>query len=124
MNVVDSAHATVHDYPGGSESLAPRLGMSPAVLNSKVNPNTCTHHLTLLEAHTIMRLTADHRMLHELAHDLGYVLTPASDAEAEVGLTGNELKALEKDCHGSVRATMTLLRKLRAVVGAKVAHHG
>ncbi|WP_341772648.1 phage regulatory CII family protein, partial [Burkholderia pseudomallei] len=47
MNIIDAAYAVVHDYPGGSESLAPRLGMSAAVLRNKVNPNNATHHLGL-----------------------------------------------------------------------------
>ncbi|PNE77837.1 hypothetical protein A8H37_06130 [Burkholderia thailandensis] len=42
MNILDTAHAVAHNYPGGCESLAPRLGVSPAVLRSKVNPNTGT----------------------------------------------------------------------------------
>ncbi len=37
MNIVDAAYHTVHDYPGGANALAPRMGIkSPAVLNSKV----------------------------------------------------------------------------------------
>ena len=47
MNVVDAAYLAVHTYPGGSESLGPRIGMSPAVLRNKVNPNCSTHHLSL-----------------------------------------------------------------------------
>ena len=27
MNITDAAYATVHDYPGGSVSLSPRLGI-------------------------------------------------------------------------------------------------
>lgn len=51
MNVKDATHATVHDYPGGAESLAPRMGIkSPQVLRNKVNPTTDTHHLRLDEA--------------------------------------------------------------------------
>ncbi|TAA42170.1 hypothetical protein EAT51_07820 [Pseudoxanthomonas winnipegensis] len=152
MNVVDSAHATVHQYPGGSESLAPRLGMSAAVLNSKVNPKTATHHLSLVEAQCIMDLTGDHRILHDLAHALGYVLTPVSDdvrgdetvmelvldlnaaqgelarelhdALADEVLTLNELNEVAKDCHGSISAILILLRKLRAVARQQAVRHG
>lgn len=93
MNVIDAAHKTVHDYPGGSESLGPRIGMSPAVLRSKVNPNTSTHHLTLAEAAEIMGVTGDHRVLQALAADLGYTLqkaeaaTPASVISAHLVAT-------------------------------------
>lgn len=53
--------------------MAPRLGMVIAVLNSKVNPNTATHHLTLDEAARIMAVTGDHRMLRSLCEELGYL---------------------------------------------------
>jgi hypothetical protein len=81
MNVIDAAHRTIHDYPGGSESLGPRIGMSPAVLRSKVNPNTSTHHLTLAEADRIMGVTGDFQILHALAANHGFVL---SSVEREI----------------------------------------
>jgi len=80
MNIIDAAHATVHDYLGGSESLGPRVGISPAVLRSKVNPNKDTHHLTLVEADRIMGLTGDMRMLQTLAHTHGFLLVKAPEA--------------------------------------------
>lgn len=152
MNIIDSAHATVHEYPGGSQSLAPRIGMSPVVLNSKVNPNTSTHHLTLVEAHRVMALTGDHRMLHELAQDLGYLLTPLDadvqgdasvmelvldmnaaqgelarelhDALSDGVLTTREVNEIRSDCHGNIRAILVLLRKLTASAGREVLPHG
>lgn len=92
MHIADAAHKTVLDYPGGSVALATRListndrgeekPMSAAVLRSKVNPNTRTHHLTLTEASEIMGLTGDHRILHALAAEHGYtvVLTDVPEA--------------------------------------------
>jgi len=77
MNTQDSAYKTVHAYPGGSESLAPRIGMSAAVLRNKVNPNNTTHHLTLAEASEIMDVTGDDRILHALAAEHGYTLERA-----------------------------------------------
>lgn len=78
MNVIDAAHRTIHDYPGGSESLGVRVGISPAVLRSKVNPNTSTHHLTLAEADRIMGVTGDFQILHSLAANHGFVLSLVS----------------------------------------------
>jgi len=75
MNIIDAAHKTVHAYPGGSESLAPRIAMSAAVLRNKVNPNNSTHHLTLVEASEVMGVTGDYRILHALAGEHGYTLT-------------------------------------------------
>jgi len=74
MNIADAAYHTVHDYPGGSESLGPRVGISPAVLRNKVNPNNDTHHLTLAEAVRIVDITDDDRMLRAWAHSRGYLL--------------------------------------------------
>ena len=79
MNIIDAADSTVHDYPGGSESLGPRVGISPAVLRNKVNPNNTTHHLTLAEADRLMRITQDKRILKALAHAHGYLLVKAPD---------------------------------------------
>jgi len=73
MNTQDAAYHTVHDYLGGASSLAPRMGMPVAVLNSKVNPNTPTHHLSLAESVRLMVLTADHRILRAQCDELGYL---------------------------------------------------
>lgn len=84
MNIIDAAHKTVKDSPGGAEALATRLittndkgeekPMSGAVLRNKVNPNNTTHHVTLKEASEIMDLTGDHRILVALAAEHGYGL--------------------------------------------------
>lgn len=76
MNVQDAAYATVHEYPGGSEPLAVRLGMSGAVLRGKVNPNNDRNLLSLAEADRMMGLSGDHRILHALAGEHGYTLQP------------------------------------------------
>lgn len=73
MNIHDAAYHTVHEYPGGSTSLAPRVAMNPVVLNSKVNPHTSTHHLTLDEAMRIQAITGDHRLLRAMCEALGYL---------------------------------------------------
>ena len=71
--VADAAYNTVHDYPGGAEALAPRMGKSAKVLDSKVSRNVSTHRLTLHEAVQIMGLTGDHRMLRAICRHLGYL---------------------------------------------------
>lgn len=83
MNVQDAAYATVHDYKGGSVSLAPRLGMSDAVLRGKVNPNNDRNVLSLAEASKMMGITGDHQILHALAAEHGYVLQPIQGDAAE-----------------------------------------
>lgn len=83
MNIQDAAHATVHDYPGGASSLGPRLGMVVAVLNSKVNPNTTTHHLTLAESVRVMEMSGDYRILAAMCEQMGF-LPPVKRAEVVV----------------------------------------
>jgi len=63
MNVTDVAYDTVHQHPGGSVALAPRMGMSDATLRGKVNPNTDRNLLSLQEADALMGKTGDFRIL-------------------------------------------------------------
>lgn len=79
MNTADAAYSTVHDYPGGSESLGPRIGVSAAVLRNKVNQHNTTHHLTLAEADRIVGVTGDVRILQAMAHAHGYLLVKAPE---------------------------------------------
>lgn len=79
MNITHAADSTVHEYKGGSESLGPLVGISPAVLRNKVNPNNTTHHLTLAEADRLMRMSGDTRILKALAHTHGFLLVKAPD---------------------------------------------
>ncbi|MPW17906.1 hypothetical protein GCT13_13400 [Paraburkholderia sp. CNPSo 3157] len=79
MNILDTAHAVVHDYPGGCESLAPRIGMSAQVLRNKANPNTDTHHLTLKNAIDVTAMTDDDRILEAWARERGYALVKVPD---------------------------------------------
>lgn len=83
MNVRDAAYHLVHDYPGGAEALAPRLGKRANSLSAEVAPNPVlgSHgrpaaKLGLLEALTIMQMSSDHRVLHAMAAELGYLNIP------------------------------------------------
>ncbi|WP_250467657.1 phage regulatory CII family protein [Caballeronia sp. GAFFF2] len=80
MNILDTAHAVAHDYKGGCESLAPRLGMSAAVLRSKVNPNTETHHLTLMNAVQMTEMTDDERIIEAWLAQRNAVMVKLPDA--------------------------------------------
>lgn len=145
MNITDAAHKTVKDYPGGSEALAVRIGMSAAVLRNKVNPNNNTHHLTLAEASEIMGVTGDDRILHAMAAEHGYTLQKMqADGMASVmgamlenaakqgafaqalqealsdGLISeNEMKDISSAGTAQVEAMINLLARLRAVTGQR-----
>jgi hypothetical protein len=83
MNVMDAAKLTVHDYPGGSESLGPRVAIKPAVLRNKINPNNDGNHLTLAEVMRIQVVTDDHRVCRAMNEELGY-LPPIPRVDAVV----------------------------------------
>lgn len=85
MTPVDAFYRTVHDHPGGCESLAPRMGMSAAVLRNKANPHNDSNKPLLVDADLAMAITGDYRILDALCakHDGVFVRLdpskPASD---------------------------------------------
>lgn len=118
MNILDAAYHTVHDFLGGASALASRMGIkSPAVLNSKVNPNTHTHHITLLEAVKLMEITGDSRILQEMCAQLGKVAIdlpdiPESQCDTSlmdtflcIGIKKGDISALFKEMMADGRIT-------------------
>lgn len=75
MNHLDAFHQTVHAAPGGCESLAPRMGMSAAILRNKACPTNSTNKPTLDDADRLMALTGDYAILHALAQNHGFTCT-------------------------------------------------
>lgn len=144
MHVIDAAAQTVDQYPGGAESLAPRIGMSAGILRNKVNANNTTNHLSLAEANRIISMTGDFRILQAMAQEHGFALTRVEQAEeggnilnAMLGLevaggefartihdaladgliTSNEMKAIAAAGHASQAALIGLIHRLRNVAG-------
>lgn len=76
MNLLDAFFNTVHDYPGGAESLAPRMGMSAAILRNKADQTKEHNKPLLVDADRIMGLTGDYRILDALALNHGFTLVP------------------------------------------------
>lgn len=76
MNSIDAvdraAFCTVHD--NGGVRLAKRMGMAPHLLLNKVNPDQTHNKLSLAESVRLQIVTGDHRILHEIARVLGYVV--------------------------------------------------
>ena len=121
MNTIDASWHTVHEYPGGSEALAPRLGMSAAVPRNKVNPNNTTHHLTLAEAIRLQGISGDHRIAHAMAGTLISALLTAAAGQGDLAkvvsealddgrITPNEAGAIAKACATVQAATVTIAR--------------
>ncbi|MEX3691858.1 phage regulatory CII family protein [Paraburkholderia sp. BR14263] len=84
MNTTDAAYAVAHDYPGGTEALGPRMGISPAVLRNKVNRNRGPENrnvLSLAEAVAMTDLSNDERILEAWAAQRNAVLVKLPDAQ-------------------------------------------
>jgi hypothetical protein len=141
MHVLDAASNTVDQYPGGAESLAPRVGLSAGILRNKVSPTCTTNHLTLAEADRLMAVTGDLQILQALAaaHNcavvpLGEVGNPEAimtmllrlgvaegeftrtlhDALADGVITGNEMAAIGHASLAEQKALIGLVARLRA----------
>ncbi|MDR5825970.1 phage regulatory CII family protein, partial [Caballeronia sp. LZ043] len=102
LNILDTLHAVAHAYKGGCESLAPRLGMSAAVLRSKVNPNTDTHKATLMDAVSISEMADDDRVLEAWARERGYALVKIPNVDSCTDQAIVEMMGKAWSTHGEV----------------------
>jgi len=142
MNLLDAAFNVVHDYKGGANSLAPRIGKSGTYLSNEVAA-TGTAKLGLLDAEKITQLTGDLRILVAFATNAGQMLVPLphlgefpqddcmlrlADSAREFGalcqevasdladnkITDNELARIDKKC-GQMIASAHALRESLAL---------
>jgi hypothetical protein len=90
MNILDTLYKTAHDFAGGCEALAQRLGMSAQVLRNKVNPNITSNTASLEDADRIMAITNDHAVLHALARSHGFVCV-----RVDTGSVASDMAVLE-----------------------------
>lgn len=94
MNITDALYRAVHTYAGGSESLAPRMGMRASSLDHKVSPTYPGAHCSPQEMAAIMELTGDHGPLQALAMRLGYALLPLPRADDVAQIDGELVRQL------------------------------
>lgn len=85
MNITDALYRAVHDYPGGSECLAPRMGMRASSLDHKVSPTYLGAHCSPDDMARIMEFTGDHGALQALGLRLGYALLHLAKPDAQLG---------------------------------------
>lgn len=71
MDPIDAAHAVVLDYPGGSESLAPRIGKGNSTLRQEVL-RIGTAKLGLMDAVKITLVTRDSRIVAAFNEACGF----------------------------------------------------
>lgn len=146
-------YRTVHDFPGGSTALAPRVGMKPGVLSNKVNPDLDSHHLTVAESVAIQAATGDCR-IHEAeglvigrgsiplglyrglsdvelldvysnVHvELGELAAALRDALADGRVTDAEANRCEREVGDAIQALLELRARVRSLVPEREAAHG
>jgi hypothetical protein len=106
MDILDAFYHTCHDYPGGIEALAPRVGVQAGVLRNKACTTNTANKPTFAEALSVCEFTGDHRMVHAFADALGYVCV-----KVDQGVTAGDLAVLELvtkglSAHGEVGAAV------------------
>ena len=82
MSPQDAIHHVVHDFPGGAEALAPRIGRGAQVLRNKVtlaHDGRRSHEPTLADVSAISRVTGDLRVIEALAAENGAVVVRLPD---------------------------------------------
>lgn len=100
MDLLTAFYHTCHDYPGGCESLAPRMGTTPAVLRNKCNLNTESNKPLLVDADRAMGITGDYRVLHSLADAHGHICLHIDTPQAVNDLAILQLVLRAQACHG------------------------
>ena len=118
MTPKDAFHCTVHDYPGGCASLAPRMDMSPSLLRNKACPTNTTNVINLDDADRVMGLTGDFRILDALAMKHGHVCVKVQSAATASDMAILELVTHLWSANGEVGAEVH-----RTLADGIVEHH-
>lgn len=142
MNVLDAAYRLAHDYPGGVESLAPRIGKNPTTLNHELVARNGAK-LGLVTAHDMTALTGNWQILNAFALSVGALVIPlqvgpdqaaddcmlalaktargfaaligdVGEALADGRVSDNELDHVERECGEMMASLQVLMAKLRA----------
>jgi hypothetical protein len=145
--VLDAAHQLVQAYPGGAESLGPRIGKNPTTLRHEVN-RTGAAKLGLVDAVSMSVMSGDLRVLNTFAAECGCLVVPlpstangdftsmehisrlaqefaemvasVSATKADGKVTANELAQVEREGAGLVQACQVLMAHLRSLYEAGI----
>lgn len=110
MNILDAAYHVVHDYPGGAESLGPRIGKSPTTLSHEV-AKVGAAKFGLETAIKVTTMSKDMRILDAFAMHCGYMTLPLPELAnpdnetciSELGIILSEVGELVRDTTKSLR---------------------
>jgi hypothetical protein len=119
MSPIDAAHQVVHEYPGGSESLAPRLGKAHSTLRAELNPSPgTTAKLGLMTAVAITNLSGDLRIVAAFNEACG-CCPPMPLPRCEMA-DGSIQELLERGCELSKDIAETFSEFQRDIADGKV----
>lgn len=105
MSVRDALYHTVHDYDGGAEALAQRLGKRGTSLCHEVRPPAGSAAKAGVEdAMRIMEITGDFRALHAMNARLGHIAMPLPNLDGAPESTITHLAAMSKEFNDVVQA--------------------
>lgn len=98
MSVKDALYHTVHDYDGGAEALAQRLGKRGTSLSHEVRPPAnSTAKAGLEDAMRIIEISGDYRVLHAINARLGHMAVQLPVLDAEHTDTADSVNAMVKE---------------------------
>jgi len=83
MNVLDAAYHLVRAYPGGAQSLAPRMSKNPNTLNHEVAGDG-TAKFGLVDAVAATQLSKNFVILHAFAEQCDHMCLPLPRVDAPV----------------------------------------
>lgn len=149
--VIDAAHQLVQAYPGGAESLAPRIGKNPTTMRHEIN-RTGPAKLGLADAVSMSVMADDRRILNAFAAEMGCLvlqlpsslscdstsmervskmakefsdlIASVTAAKADGKVTANELAHVEREGAELMRAVQGLLAHVRSVHEADMPQGG
>lgn len=140
--VLDAAYQLVHAYPGGANSLAPRMDKNPTTLSHEVK-GTGTAKFGLADAVSASVLSGDRRILNAfaaececmvlplpvwndqcdattmrnvaaLAREFGELVSTVTEASADGAISANEMARVQSDWAELMAAGQALVSQLQA----------
>lgn len=78
MNIRDALYHAVHDYKGGVNELAVRMGIAGSTLQNMANPRAEGHEWTLKRIKQVIDFTGDQRVVHAFCAEFGGLFVPTA----------------------------------------------
>jgi len=111
MKVEDALYHAVHDYEGGVDALAVRMGeLSALTLYSMANPRDESHDWSLRRFRQALAMTGDKRPLHALCEENGGVFLPVATSGADLPEALRQVATLAAEFGDVARAAQDALR--------------